>query len=85
MSLEEDVDKVIRDAVLTTSIGMAAWVSQMEGVKEQALPREGETEIDALRRIFQATRDLMLGMLTGQHEAIRLLARQIDALRDVRD
>jgi hypothetical protein len=82
MGLEEDVSKVVRDAVAKTSIGMAAWVGAEQGIAEQVAPREGETEIEALRRISLASRELTQAMLSGQLDALRLLAREIEALRD---
>jgi hypothetical protein len=80
MGLEEEVDRLMREAAAKSSLGMAAWVSGEGGVADDALPREGELELEALRRIFLASRDFTLAMLTGQAEAIRLLAREIEAL-----
>jgi hypothetical protein len=81
MSLEDEVNDLIRNAAASTSIGMAAWVHGREGIREEATDREGGSELDALTRSLDQTRELVLALISGHHDAIALLAREIDALR----
>jgi hypothetical protein len=85
MSLSDDVNRIIRDAAATTSIGLAAAVYSQEGISDQATPREGETQIEALARVLETSRELILALIGGHHEALLLLAGEIDALRNARD